>query len=145
LRGESSDQSAATPTPTSQETLREPNNTPTNDTSFDLEAESLGEEDEEEQDSDCDEADQEEDEHQGFYLIDEFDAMRVENSKGMKKKASDFFSMKSKHPWFPVLFIDTTGRKNLMFNFYVPFVHKKNFILELTRRECSFPSVRSPP
>jgi hypothetical protein len=69
-------------------------------------------------------------------LIDDFDAMSVDNIKDTKKKASmsAFFSMKSHHPWFPVLVVDTTGCKNLMINFYLHYVHKDNFMLEIEKK-----------
>jgi hypothetical protein len=39
--------------------------------------------------------------------------------------------MKSLYPWFPVMFPDETGRNNIMINFYIPFMHKNNFVMEI--------------
>jgi hypothetical protein len=39
--------------------------------------------------------------------------------------------MKSLYPRFPVMFLDETGHKNIMIIFYIPFMHKNNFVMEI--------------
>jgi hypothetical protein len=96
-----------------------------------LEAKSIGSK-EEEQEQDTESVDneaEEEEENEQVDLSEEFDSMSLD--KKYMPSGSLFYSMKPHYPWFPVVFPDKTGHKNIMINFYVPFMHKENYVMEI--------------
>jgi hypothetical protein len=54
--------------------------------------------------------------------------MSVDNKN---KPTSGYYSIKSLYSWFPVMFPNETGGKNIMIHFYIPLMRKDNFVLEI--------------